>query len=154
MQYAAQHTLEGFVGNQLMWSFATPNRNAIEDTSLVFMDAQMLEFHRETNLAVLAYTPQARGFFSKLSNGATTLPERLRKTYNNAENRERLQRLQTVSDELSLSMPTLLLAYLTNQPFPTFPISGNKSMQQLLENIQAGDVVLRADTMRYLEQGV
>lgn len=154
MQYAAQHTLAGFVGNQLMWSFATPNRNAIEDTSLVFMDAQMLQFHRETNLAVLAYTPQARGFFSKLSNGATALPERLRKSYNNAENRERLQRLQTVSDELSLSIPTLLLAYLTNQPFPTFPISGNKSMRQLLENIQAGDVVLRADTMRYLEQGV
>jgi aryl-alcohol dehydrogenase-like predicted oxidoreductase len=153
LQYAAHHAIAGFVGNQLMWSFATPNPHGIEDTSLVFMDTQMLEFHRETNLAVLAYTPQARGFFSKLSTDATTLSERLRKTYDTTENRKRLQRLQSVSDELSLSIPTLLLAYLTNQPFPTFPISGNTSMQQLLENIQAGDVVLRADTMRYLEQG-
>jgi aryl-alcohol dehydrogenase-like predicted oxidoreductase len=54
---------------------------------------------------------------------------------------------------LSLSLPTLLLAYLTNQPFPTLPISGNTSAQQLLENIQAGDVVVRADTLRYLERG-
>lgn len=151
MQYAAQHTIAGFVGNQLMWSFASPNTHGIEDTSLVFMDAQMLEFHRETNLAVLAYTPQARGFFSKINNDAATLSERLRKTYDNAENRERLRRLQTVSDELSLSIPILLLAYLTNQPFPTFPISGNTSTQQLLENIQAGDVVLPVDTLRYLD---
>lgn len=153
MQFAAQYTCAGFVGDQLMWSFAIPNPQGIEDTSLVFMDEQMLKFHRETKLAALAYTSQARGFFSKLSNGATALSERLRKTYDNAENRERLQRLQTMSDELSLSIPTLLLAFLTNQPFPTFPISGNTSMQQLLENIQAGDVVLRADALRYLERG-
>jgi len=153
MQYAAQHNIAGFVGNQLMWSFAVPNADGIEDTSLVFMDAQMLEFHRETNLTVLAYTPQARGFFSKISNDATTLSERLRKIYDNAENSERLRRLQTVSNELSLSIPTLLLAYLTNQPFPTFPIFGNTSTQQLLENLQAGDVVLSRDTLHYLEQG-
>jgi aryl-alcohol dehydrogenase-like predicted oxidoreductase len=43
--------------------------------------------------------------------------------------------------------------YLTNQAFPTFPITGSRNKQQLLENLQAGDVVLSADTLGYLENG-
>jgi aryl-alcohol dehydrogenase-like predicted oxidoreductase len=30
MRYAAEHGLAGFVGNQCMWSYAVPNRDAIE----------------------------------------------------------------------------------------------------------------------------
>ena len=153
MQYATEHGLAGFVGNQLMWSLAIPNADGIEDPSLVFMDRQALEFHRRTELTVLAYTPQAQGFFSKVNNPATRLPDRLRTIYDNAENRQRFRRLQTVSEELSLALPTVLLAYLTNQAFPTFPIAGSRNKQQLLENLQAGDVVLCADTLAYLENG-
>ena len=151
MQYAAEHHVAGFVGNQLMWSLAVPNPDGIEDTSVVFMDTRTLEFHRKTNMAVLAYSSQARGFFSKVNNNATGLPDRLRNMYDNAENRERLRRLQAVSNELSLALPTVLLAYLTNQAFPTFPVSGCANNQQLLENLQAADIVLNADALGYLE---
>jgi aryl-alcohol dehydrogenase-like predicted oxidoreductase len=39
MQYATTHHLAGFVCNQLMWSLAVPNREAIEDKTMVTMDA-------------------------------------------------------------------------------------------------------------------
>jgi len=55
--------------------------------------------------------------------------------------------------QLSLAIPTLLLAYITNQAFPAFPITASANRQQLLENLQAGDVVLSAETLRYLESG-
>ncbi len=151
-QYAAQHHIAGFVANQLMWSYAIPNLDAIADKSLVAMDAQTSAFHRQTGMAALAYTPQARGFFSKLN--AATLPDQLRNVYDNAQNRERLQRLQTVSSQLSLPIPTLLLAYLSNQSFPAFPIAASSNRRQLLENLQAGDVVLSPETLRYLEDGM
>jgi aryl-alcohol dehydrogenase-like predicted oxidoreductase len=154
MQYATEHGLAGFVGNQLMWSLASPNADAIEDKSLVFMDTQALEFHRRTGQADLAYTSQAHGYFSKLNDPATPLPDGLRTTYDTAENRQRFSRLQTVSQELSLALPTVVLAYLTNQAFPTFPITGSRNKQQLLENLQAGDVVLGADTLGYLENSL
>ena len=153
MQYAAQHHVAGFVANQLMWSYATPNPDAIEDKTLVYMDAQMLALHRRTQLPALAYTSQARGFFSKISAHPSTLSDRLRNTYDNPQNRERLQWLQQVANETSLALPALLLAYLTSQPFPTFPISASTSQGQLLENLQAGDVTLSPDTLRYLEHG-
>jgi aryl-alcohol dehydrogenase-like predicted oxidoreductase len=154
MQYATEHAVAAFVANQLMWSLAIPNADGIQDPSLVFMDTQTLEFHRRTGLPVLAYTPQAQGFFSKVNNTAARLPDSLRTIYDTAENWQRFHRLQTVSQELSLALPTVLLAYLTNQAFPTFPIAGSRNKQQLLENLQAGDLVLGADTLGYLENGV
>src|SRR5215472_8704958 len=152
MQYAATHHLAGFVCNQLMWSLAVPNREAIEDKTMVTMDAFAFAFHQEVGLPIAAYTSQAHGFFSKASNQAGALPDVLLKWYSNAENRERLQRLQTVSRELSLSIPVLLLAYLTNQPMITFPVFSCSNEGQLRENMQAGEVELASDVVRYLEQ--
>src|SRR5204863_7560304 len=103
------------VSNQLMWSFAVPNKEAIEDKTMVTMDASTFTFHQEVGLPIVAYTSQAHGFFSKASYRTVTLPAALRKRYSNEENRQRLQRLQNVSREQSLSIPVLLLAYLTNQ---------------------------------------
>jgi len=132
MQYATEHGLAGFVGNQCMWSYAVPNRDAIEDSAVAPMDDQTLDFHRKTGLAIVAYTSQAHGFFSKASNDPTSLSDQLRKMYSNRENTGRLHRLQRVSEELSLSIPVLSLAYLTNQPLPTFPVAGFANMNQLL----------------------
>lgn len=73
--------------------------------------------------------------------------------YLNAENAERLRRLEVVSRELSLSIPVVSLAYLTSQSLPTFPIFGCATVNQLLENTEAGEVELSADAVRYLEMG-
>ena len=153
MQYATEHGLAGFVGNQCMWSYAVPNRDAIEDSAVAPMDDQTLDFHRKTGLAIVAYTSQAHGFFSKASNDPTSLSDQLRKMYSNRENTGRLHRLQRVSEELSLSIPVLSLAYLTNQPLPTFPVAGFANMNQLLESIEAGDAKLSSDVIQYLEKG-
>ncbi|HLW00829.1 MAG TPA: aldo/keto reductase [Ktedonobacterales bacterium] len=120
---------------------------------MVAMDAPTREFHRKTGLAILAYSAQAHGFFAKASSNPEALPASLRKLYWNAENTERLRRLQVVAWEVSLPLSVIALAYLTNQPFPTFPIFGCATIQQLLENMEAGDVELNAETLRYLETG-
>ena len=117
------------------------------------MDDQTLDFHRKTGLAIVAYTSQAHGFFSKAGNDPATLSDQLRKMYSNGENIGRLHRLQRVSEELSLSIPVLSLAYLTNQPLPTFPVAGFANMNQLLESIEAGDAKLSSEVIQYLEKG-
>jgi aryl-alcohol dehydrogenase-like predicted oxidoreductase len=71
--------------------------------------------------------------------------------YSNVENRARLQRLQTISQELCLSIPVLLLAYLTSQSVVTFPLFSCQNEEQLRENMQAGEVELSSDIIRYLE---
>jgi aryl-alcohol dehydrogenase-like predicted oxidoreductase len=152
-QYATAHRITGFVGNQVMWSLAVPNLEALEDPTMVVMDTQMLEFHRNTGLTILAYSAQAHGFFAKASSNPEALPAPLRKLYWNAENRARLHRLQVVAQEASLPLSAIALAYLTNQPLATFPIFGCTTGDQLLKNMEAGDVELNAETLRYLETG-
>ena len=152
-QYATDHGITGFVGNQVMWSFAIPNLDALEDKTTVAMDTPTHQFHRKTGLAIMAYSAQAHGFFAKASSNPETLPAPLRKLYWNPENAERLQRLQAVARDLSLPLPVIALAYLTNQSLPTFPIFGCATGDQLLENMEAGDVELNAETLRYLETG-
>jgi aryl-alcohol dehydrogenase-like predicted oxidoreductase len=153
LHYATEHGLAGFVGNQSMWSFAVPNRDAIEDSAVAPMDDQTLDFHRKTGLAIVAYTSQAHGFFSKASKDPASLSDQLRKMYANGENMRRLRRLQRVSEELSLSISALSLAYLTNQPLPTFPVAGFANVNQLLESIEAGDAELSSEIIHYLEKG-
>ncbi len=152
-RYALDHNTAGFVGNQLLWSYAVPNLDGIEDKTLVAMDAPTHEFHRHTSLAVMAFTSQAQGYFAKADAAAEDLPDSLRHVYGNAENTSRLHRLREVAAWVTLPLSTAALAYLTNQPFATYPIFGCATLQQLQENMTAGDVLLDAATLRYLETG-
>jgi aryl-alcohol dehydrogenase-like predicted oxidoreductase len=101
----------------------------------------------------MAFTSQAQGYFSKYEASVEELPDSLRQVYGSDENTARLRRLREIAAWLTLPLSTAALAYLTNQPFPTYPIVGCASLPQLLENTGAGDVLLDARTLRYLETG-
>jgi aryl-alcohol dehydrogenase-like predicted oxidoreductase len=57
---------QGFVANQLMWSLAEANPDGLPDQTMVTMDAESYQMHRETGLAAVAYSSQASGYFDKL----------------------------------------------------------------------------------------
>jgi aryl-alcohol dehydrogenase-like predicted oxidoreductase len=152
--YATDHNMVGFVGNQLMWSYAVPNVESLGGNSMVAMDAPTYDFHRHTGLPIMAYSSQAHGYFSKVNTNPTDIPEDLLKVYSNAENTRRFHRLKAVAQELSLPLSVAALVYLTSQPIPTYPISGCATLHQLRENMEAGDIHLSADMLGYLETGV
>jgi aryl-alcohol dehydrogenase-like predicted oxidoreductase len=152
-RYARDHNTAGFVGNQLMWSYAVPDLESIEDRTLVAMDAPTYAFHRQTGLAVMAFTSQRQGYFSNYDASAEDLPESIHQINGSPENTARLRRLREVAAWLTLPLSTAALAYLANQPFPTYPIFSCATVRQLLENAGAGDVLLDAATLRYLETG-
>lgn len=153
VDYAGARGITGFVGNQLMWSLATPNTKAIKDKTLAIMDAQTFALHERTGLFIAAYSSQAQGFFAKTHRNPASLSAHQQELYVNEENTKRLHRLQKVSQDLSLPLATLALAYLTNQSVMTFPIIGASHADHLLESIGAGDVNLSAEIVRYLETG-
>ena len=150
--YAAEHGIHGFAGNQLWWSLARPNDAAISDPTLEQMDEPTMRYHQEHGLAAMAYTSQARGFFAKLDS-AEGASEGLLKTYENPQNRERFMRLKQLSEQTGESLSVLALAYIANQAFPSFPIAGCSTMLQLEDNLRAGDVILEAEQVRWLDAG-
>jgi aryl-alcohol dehydrogenase-like predicted oxidoreductase len=150
--YASRNKLACFVGNQMMWSLAIPNVEAITDKTLVIMDKNGIEFHKRRLFTAIPYSSQANGFFTKLSKKAT-LNDDIKKIYLNNENMKRLKRVQKLASELSKSVTEISLAYLTSQPFTTIPIVGCRTVEQITESIGAGDLILQEDMITYLEKG-
>ena len=101
LDYAQAHGIQGFVANQPMWSLAQPNPAAFGMPGLAAMDREMLAFHQQNDWAVIPYTSQARGFFSKVAEkGMAGLSERDRQAYWNAENERRSTLVQRLSNEM------------------------------------------------------
>jgi aryl-alcohol dehydrogenase-like predicted oxidoreductase len=152
--YAAAHSMRGFAGNQLMWSLAVPNRAALFDPAMVTMDAATKVYHARTALAAMAYSSQAGGLFTRLqSSSLENLPASQRALYASEENMRRRDRLRKVAQERDLPVGVLALAYLVSQPFPTYALSGCSNIDQLRQNLRAGDVELEPSVLDYLENG-
>lgn len=151
-RYEVRKGIKGFIGNQMMWNLAHPNKEAIGDKTMVCMDGKAMRLHNETNLAAVPYSSQANGFFDKLERqGAEALAEGVRKLYYNGENLKRYERVKKLAQELSRSVTEIVLGYLTSQPFTTIPIVGSRTVEQLEDSMSAGDLVLDGAMLRFLE---
>ena len=146
--YAAQHGLQGFVGDQMRWSLAVVDVEAVGDETTVVMDDDLMAWHLESGQAVIPFSSQARGLFQKMAGGAAPSGP-----YALAENQARYDRVQRVARESGLSVTQVVLGYLLSQPFPVIPIVGCRTIPQLLDSLSASDVRLAPDQVRALEQG-
>jgi aryl-alcohol dehydrogenase-like predicted oxidoreductase len=154
-EYAAQHGLQGFSGDQMLWSLAAADAQDHPDKTIVIMDGDLWRYHVETGLAAIPYSSQANGFFQKLAEGARDRIRPNQQTlYGSSGNQGRFERLMALSGQLSMSVTQLVLGYLMSQPFVTVPIIGCRTVEQLLDSLSAGDVVLTPEQVAYLEWGV
>ena len=140
-RYAESHGLTPLKANQLQFSLA--RRVNCYDPTLTTMDRKTWRMHRRTGMVCCCFSSQAGGFFTKLEElGPDRLPEHLKNEYACEENFRILDRLRPLRRETGLSAGALALAYLTNQPFPTFALAGASRTGQVLALREAGDAVL------------
>jgi aryl-alcohol dehydrogenase-like predicted oxidoreductase len=153
-RYVTGHGLQGFAGNQMMWSLAAADPSRFQDPSLVAMDEEMHRYHLATGMAALPYSSQAQGLFTKWERGEYAKDdERISPQYRSEENVRRFERCRTLARELSVSINRIVLAYLTSQPFPTVPIAGCRTSAQLRDSLAVADLRLSYSQLAYLEHG-
>lgn len=151
-EYAAQRGITGFVANQMRWSLAEIEPVSVGDPTTVAMDEETLAYHRRTGLAAIPYSSQAGGYFQKLAEGRE-IRQNQQKSYGTIENRSRAARLQSLSQETGYSISQLVLGYLINQPFPTIPIVGCRTVAQVEDSMRASDVRLTSEQVAWLAEG-
>ena len=149
-EYAAAHGLQGFAGDQMMWSFAAVDPARIADQTLVAMDDTLKAFHTQSQMAAIPYSSQAGGLFQKLAQGKLKDPAPM---YPARENAQRLERAQHLAAELKLTLTQITLGYLLAQPFACIPIVGCHTHDQLRDSLSAADVTLTPEQVQYLERG-
>ena len=131
--------------------FSLARQVIVEDDTLCQMDEETYRAHVQENLPCVPFSSQAKGFLAKMDAlGETVLTDKARRRYHCQENLEVLARAQRLAGETGMSVATLSLAWLTSQPFPTFPIAGVSRMEHISALREAGDAVLTAQQRDYL----
>lgn len=153
--YAQAHGLIGFCANQVGWSLAQVNPQAASVEGMRAMDAATLDYHRRTQMPVVAYSSQAQGFFSgkyrpDLDRPRTPKEEAIARTYFSPENFARLARAETLAARYGRTPNEIALGYLLSQPFAVYPIVGCRSVEQVQASSAAADLHLTAEEVAFL----
>ena len=147
-EYAASRGLEGLVVSSNNFSLAVAVRPHWH--GVLCVDQLTREWHKETQLALMPWSSQARGFFSGKFTPDKRDDQHMVEIYYNDENFERLDRAQLLGQEKRSSAIQISLAYVMQQPFPIFPIIGPRNLDELNSSLGAKDVELTEKEMQWL----
>lgn len=125
------------------------------------LEASNLPYCREHGIALLAYSPLARGLLT----GKVTPDRQFEQGDQRAhmarfsvENRRRVQSLleaiQPIADEHGLSLTQLAIAWTAAQPGCTHVLCGARNREQVSENAGAGDVTLSDEQIQRINAAI
>jgi len=146
--YAKQSGQQGFSANQPFWCLGVASSRPPPFTGYVKFGAEDYRFHLETGLAVVPYTSQANGFFSKLARGDAGLEKH---DFHVAPNLAAGRIVQEIAAAKHVTPSVIVLAYLRSRPFPVVPIIGSRTIAQLEDCVAALPVQLTALELAALE---
>jgi methylglyoxal reductase len=120
-----------------------------------------LDFCRENNIAMLAYSPLANGLLTgKISPDRKFNPGDLRamnmrfRKDNIAKINAKLAELQPIADKHKASIAQLVIAWTFSQPGITCVLCGARAATQARENAAAGDIALSAEDIETMSRTV
>ena len=147
-----KHGLVKVAANQPQFSLA--RQVIVEDDTLCQVDAKTYAMHVQENLPCQPFSSQAKGFLAKMdAQGEAALTAKASRRFLCEENLTALRRAQALSKETGHSVAAISLAWLTSQPFPTFPIAGVSKMEHIAALKEAGNCTLtpaQRDSLRKL----
>lgn len=150
--YAEKSRQRGFAANQPFWCLGSAAARPPKDPGLAKFDAAAERFHRDTGLAVIPYTSQANGFFSKLALPEAERPADLaRSDFHTPANLAVARVVLELAAMKRVAPSAIVLAYLRSRPFPVIPIIGSRTIAQLEDCVAAVPVRLAPAELSALE---
>ena len=150
--YAAAHGLTGFAAvsnNVSLAEMVEPPWTGCLSSS----DAQSLRWFEQRQMPLFPWSSQARGFFAGAANPSDhSDPELVRCWYSDA-NFARLNRAKQLASERGVLPINIALAYMLCLPFPTFPLIGPRTLQELNTALPGLDVALTPREVGWLRDG-
>jgi len=150
-RWAADHNKQGFAISEIQWSLAHCTPESWGDDTLVCMNESEHAWYTEHNFPVMAFTSQAKGFYSKLISGnEKSLSEKARHRFLSERNLALVPEVRALSEELGVSAAAVVIAYLTSQKNPTIAIAGSSRVEQIVDTLSARDTTLSEEQMAAL----
>ena len=139
--YAKEHGLEGFSASQIRFN---PAYCIGERGGLVGMDRDEFSFYKNAGMPVVAYSSQAKGFFSKVvEQGIDALSEKAKKRYLCETNLEKAEYMKALAKKYNTSVGAIVCGAMCSISKPdTFPLIGGSRLSQIEDSMQGADIVL------------
>lgn len=153
-QFALANGFEPLRCCQLHFSLAQTTAAMTGDITHVPMNEVEFCWYRESQLPVMCFGAQARGWFAVRAKGGE--PKESPKKYYDLlpENHRRLVRLQRLSEKKGKSLAALTTAYVRDRGLNAVVLSSFTRLSQLEEAFEAKTFRLTAEEIKYLETGV
>lgn len=151
--YAQLHGLEPIRVSQINYSLAHASTDILGDPTLVCMDTKEFAWYKKNDFPVMAFSPQAKGFFAKFAKGdsALNLPE---SQYASTANLARLARVKQICEQTGTSPAVVPLGYLNSQPFFVSSVFAVTKLWQLEEDMEAQDLKYDEQTLAFLDNRI
>lgn len=150
--YAKASGQLGFAADQPFWCLGVAQSRPPPYSGYVKFDAELDRFHRESGLAVVAYTSQANGFFSKYALPPERRPANFEKhDFHTPPNVAAARIVQELASAKRVTPSAIVLGYLLSRPYPVFPIIGCRTHAQLEDSATAATLRLSPEELQALE---
>ncbi len=149
-EYAAKKGLKSFslVSNQFsLAQVLAPIWNAYLVSS---SDKASRDWFIRTQTPLFPWSSQARGFFTERASRDFHGSEEFNKCWYSEENFQRKERANELARKKGVLPINIALAYVLNQPFPTFPLVGPKRNVETASTIEALEIDLSPAELRWL----
>ncbi len=148
-KYAEQHGMEPFTVSQINYSLAHSSTDTFNDPTLVCMNMWEYNWYRKHDIPVMAFSPQAKGFFARFAKGDATVP--LDGQFTSTANLARLARVKKLSEDTGVPPAVVPLGYLNSQQFFVSSVFAATKVWQMEEDMAAQDLRYDAKTAAFLE---
>lgn len=152
--YALKNGLQPFKVSQINYSLAQTTPALTGDITHVVMNDIEYSWYKETNFPLIAYSVQAKGFFTKQITKETLKPSGQKSYLPLKENFRRFDRINQLSKEKNINIPALLLSYVLSKGLNASVIGGFSSVEQLIEAEKGINLRLTEKETNFLEKGI
>ncbi len=145
--YAHSKGILGFSASQIRFN---PAYCLGERGGLVGMDSDEFEFYRSNNMPVVAYSSQAKGFFSKMAKyGEGALSDKAKNRYLCEENLRRLEILKGLSKQHDASIASVITGAFSSFETPeVFPVIGGSKIEQIEDSLGGADLKIQKTDLK------
>ena len=113
-------------------------------------DAESRAWLERTHMPMLAWSSQARGFFTERARPDDRSDEGLVRSWYAEDNFRRQARAKELAAKRGIAPITIALAYVLCQPFPTFALIGPATLAEMGQSLAALEVEFTPDELRWL----
>src|SRR5258708_24063449 len=113
-------------------------------------DARSRAWFSEHQMPLLPWSSQAQGFFTGMANPHNRSDAEFVRCWYSEDNFRRLDRVNALAKKRGALPLAIALAYVLCQPFPTFPLIGPLLLSDTRTSLQALDIELTPEEVRWL----